>query len=470
VYVFTPPNANVPPLTFTNEPVPLPPFSITPPNVPSLNVNAVPSNVTRPLEAPSNVSNVTAEAANSTVPLAVTTAPTGTNAPLATLSVAPLATLTEVDANRATPLNTNVPAFTLVAPVYVFTPPNVNVPPLTFTNEPATDPSTITPPNNPSPTVNAVPSNVTEPVDPPFNVNNSNATALSNTVPLAVNTVSVGKAPDTTAPFATLNIVDANRPVPLNASVPAFTAVAPVNVFTPPNVNVPPLAFTNEPATAPSAITPPNVPSLNVNAVPSKLTNPVDAPSNVNNVTADADNANVPSAVTAAPVAKAAPASTVNVAPAPIPTTVDANRATPLNANVPAFTPVAPVNVFTPLNVTTSDVSFTNAPTPLKTDVTLPFFTKNDPAPNDPPEINPSSNVTAVTACDVTPNDNSPPRTVTDVPAASAELTPSASVPASTTVAPVYVFTPLKVTRSEVVFVNPPAPASTEVTLPFDTP
>jgi hypothetical protein len=439
-----------------------------------LNVNAVPFNTARPVTPPSNVSNSAAVADNVNVPSNVKATRVDNAAPDSTETSAPAATAITSEANRAVPLNANVPAFTAVTPVNVFTPPNVNVPPLTFTNEPAAAPSAITPPNVPPLNVNAVPSSVTKPVDAPSNVNSVTADADNANVPSTVTAAPTGTiAPLATlnvAPFATPTTVDANRAVPLNANVPAFTAVAPVNVFTPPNVNVPPLAFTNEPATAPSAITPPNVPSLNVNAVPSKLTNPVDAPSNVNNVTADADNANVPSAVTAAPVAKAAPASTVNVAPAPIPTTVDANRATPLNANVPAFTPVAPVNVFTPLNVTTSDVSFTNAPTPLKTDVTLPFFTKNDPAPNDPPEINPSSNVTAVTACDVTPNDNSPPRTVTDVPAASAELTPSASVPASTTVAPVYVFTPLKVTRSEVVFVNPPAPASTEVTLPFDTP
>ena len=94
-----------------------PPFAITPANVPLLNVNAVPSKLTLPLDAPSNVSNVTAEAANSTAPFAVTTAPTGTNAPLATLNVAPFVTLNAVDAKLPLPVNANVPAFTLVAPV-----------------------------------------------------------------------------------------------------------------------------------------------------------------------------------------------------------------------------------------------------------------------------------------------------------------------------------------------------------------
>jgi hypothetical protein len=82
-----------------------------------LSVNAVPPKLTNPVDAPFNVSNVTALAANSTVPFAVTTAPTGTNAPLATLNVAPLATVNAVDAKLPLPVNANVPAFTPVAPV-----------------------------------------------------------------------------------------------------------------------------------------------------------------------------------------------------------------------------------------------------------------------------------------------------------------------------------------------------------------
>jgi hypothetical protein len=114
--MFAPLKLNVPPLTFTNEPA-VAPSSITPPNVPLPNVNAVPSNVTNPVEAPFNVNNVTALAPNSTVPSAVTTALTGTNAPSATLNVAPLDTVTAVDARLPLPVNANVPAFTLVAPV-----------------------------------------------------------------------------------------------------------------------------------------------------------------------------------------------------------------------------------------------------------------------------------------------------------------------------------------------------------------
>jgi hypothetical protein len=82
-----------------------------------LSVNAVPSNATNPVDAPFNVNNVTALAPNSTVPSAVTTAPTGTVASSPTLIVAPLATVNPVDARLPLPVNANVPAFTLVAPV-----------------------------------------------------------------------------------------------------------------------------------------------------------------------------------------------------------------------------------------------------------------------------------------------------------------------------------------------------------------
>jgi hypothetical protein len=82
-----------------------------------LNVNAVPSNATNPVDAPFNVNNVTALAPSSTVPFAVTTALTGTNAPSATLIVAPATTVNAVDARLPLPVNANVPTFTLVVPV-----------------------------------------------------------------------------------------------------------------------------------------------------------------------------------------------------------------------------------------------------------------------------------------------------------------------------------------------------------------
>ncbi len=114
-------------------------------------------------------------------------------------------------------------------------------------------------------------------------------------------------------------------------------------MFAPVKLNVPALASPNEPADAPSAIAPANVPLLSVNAVPSNLTNPVVAPFNVNNVTALAPNETVPFAVTTAPTGTVASAPTLNVAPAATVNAVDARLPLPVNANVPTFTLVAPV-------------------------------------------------------------------------------------------------------------------------------
>jgi hypothetical protein len=159
--------------------------------------------VTKPVTAPFNVNNSTALAANSTVPFAVTTDVTGTIAPLPTLNTAPPATVTAGEAKLPLPVNANVPAFTVVVPLYVFNPLKLNVPALNFTNDPdPVPPSAITPANVPFLKLNAVPSNVTDPDDAPFNVNNSTALANNSTVPFAVTTASTG----TNAPDATLNV------------------------------------------------------------------------------------------------------------------------------------------------------------------------------------------------------------------------------------------------------------------------
>jgi hypothetical protein len=211
--------------------VPTPPSAIAPENVPPPNVNAVPSNVTNPVDAPFNVNNVTALAANSTAPSTVITAVTGTIAPLATVSVAPFATDNAVDAKRPAPVNASVPAFTLVDPVNVLAPLRLNVPDPAFTNEPADDPSTIAPANVPSFSVNTVPFNATDP-ESPFNVNNSAAVAESANVPSTVKTAVAGKdanvSTDNVALLATVTDVEARLPLPVNANVPAFTLVAPV--------------------------------------------------------------------------------------------------------------------------------------------------------------------------------------------------------------------------------------------------
>ena len=115
-------------------------------------------------------------------------------------------------------------------------------------------------------------------------------------------------------------------------------------MFAPLKLSVPALAFTNDPVPVPpSAIAPANVPLLSVNAVPSNATNPVDAPFNVNNVTALAASSTVPSAVTTALTGTNAPPATLNVAPLATVNPVEAKLPLPVNANVPAFTLVVPV-------------------------------------------------------------------------------------------------------------------------------
>ena len=338
---------NVPTLTFTNDPEVDPLSPITPPNAPLLNVNAVPPNVTTPLDAPFNVSNSTALADNDKTPSTVTTALTGTNAPLATVKVAPAPTVTAVEAKLPLPVSASVPASTRVGPVYVFAPLKLNIPALTFTNEPADPPSSITPANVPLLNVNAVPSSVINPVDAPLIVNNVTAEAANSTVPSTVTTAFTGTAaPNPTLnvpPAATVNAVEAKLPVPVSINVPAFTLVEPVYVFAPDKFKEPKLSFTNDPVpVTPSAITPANVPLLNVNA-PSSVTSPVDAPFNVNNVTALAANSTVPFAVTTALTGTIAPLATLNVAPAATFNAVEAKLPLPVSANVPALTVVVPV-------------------------------------------------------------------------------------------------------------------------------
>jgi hypothetical protein len=149
-----------------------------------------------------------------------------------------------------------------------------------------------------------------------------------------------------------------------------------VNVLTPPKLNTPTPVFTNDPAKAPSTSAPPNVPLPKVSSVPSSVSNPLDPPSNVCNCTAGAPTLSEPSNVTDAVTGTDAPEATVIAAPDATFTVVDAKLPPPLKTNVPAFTDVAPVNVFTPLNVTSPVVDFVNPPVPAKTLVTNPFFTK----------------------------------------------------------------------------------------------
>jgi hypothetical protein len=196
------------------------------------NVNAVPFNVTTPLVAPSTVNNSTADANNANVPSTVTAAPTGTAAPEATFITAELATVIPVDANRPLPLNVNVPSFTDVVPVYVFTPLSVRAPPLTFTNEPETEPSDITPEKFPLLKVNAVPFKFTIPPAPPDKLDNVAELAANAKLPSTVTAAPLDNAAplptETVAPASIVRDAEPKRPEPERTKVPDRTAVAPV--------------------------------------------------------------------------------------------------------------------------------------------------------------------------------------------------------------------------------------------------
>jgi hypothetical protein len=131
--------------------------------------------------------------------------------------------------NRSFPAISKVPAFTVVPPVKVFTPPSTNVPAPSFVKVTADAPSEITPAKFPLLTVNAEPFINTEP--PPFKPKNSTDPAASVTAPFAVKTVATGsEAPAATfnaAPTPTVNVSDNKLAEPLKANVPALTTVEP---------------------------------------------------------------------------------------------------------------------------------------------------------------------------------------------------------------------------------------------------
>ncbi len=138
----------------------------------------------------------------------------------------------DVVTNRLSPPNSKTPAFTVVPPVYVFTPLNTNVPTPSFVNETGEEPSAITPAKLPPRTVNAVPPMVSNPPDPPFKPSNSTEPAANVADPFAVSTTPTGKL----APLATANVApeatdtnsDAKLADPFNANVPTLTVVDPV--------------------------------------------------------------------------------------------------------------------------------------------------------------------------------------------------------------------------------------------------
>jgi hypothetical protein len=215
--------------------------------------------------------------------------------------------------------------------------------------------------------VNAVPSSVTNPSAEPFNVNNSTAAGARLTAPFAVKTATEGTVADDAnskvAPLATLNAVDAKEPA-ATVNVPPLTVVAPVNVFTPLTVNTPEPTFTNDPAAAPSAITPAYVPPPSVNAVESNVSTPEAPPFNVAIVIVDPKRFSAPSSPTTVPPANIPPASTVITAPEPTPTVSVAKDPDADTVNAPAETVNAPVKVFAPPSVNPAVPAFVNEALP----------------------------------------------------------------------------------------------------------
>jgi hypothetical protein len=114
----------------------------------------------------------------------------------------------------------------------VLAPLNVNVPDVLLVSAPTPDPSSITPPNVPLPTLNVVPFRRTTPLEGPSNVNNVTAAGERTVVPPTVSTVAGAKpAALPTVKFApadTVTPVEVRRPVPPIAKVPAATVVVPL--------------------------------------------------------------------------------------------------------------------------------------------------------------------------------------------------------------------------------------------------
>ena len=106
------------------------------------------------------------------------------------------------------------------------------------------------------------------------------------------------------------------------------------------NVNVPAFAFSNDPE---PDNTPAYAPDVTVNAVPFKVTAPVDAPVNVCTATAADDIVTKPSAARAVDTGIIAPFASVNEAPPNTAIDVEASDPVPVNANSPPRTVVAPL-------------------------------------------------------------------------------------------------------------------------------
>jgi hypothetical protein len=124
-------------------------------------------------------------------------------------------------------------------------------------------------------------------------------------------------------------------PSPTN-TLPALNVAPPLNVFVPLNVSVPLPFFTNRPLPLITPLYTVSDDPLNVSTFPCKFTNP--APANVA-ISSLLANFNVPPPFTVTAV-------------------LLSNALPPLNVSVPAFTAVAPLNVFVPESVNSATPVF----------------------------------------------------------------------------------------------------------------
>jgi hypothetical protein len=164
------------------------------------------------------------------------------------------------------PLNVNVPAITVVVPVYVFAPANVSSPVPAFVKFPLplTTPFQFTALATVTvefAVIAPVPPNVNEPLF---------VTSPSVTFAPIVNPFPNARAVVESLETTTLAVFNVNNPLPSPASlpirnVPPVTVTPPVNVFAPLSTRGCAPAFVNE--TAPPPITPLNITALGVEIV-----------------------------------------------------------------------------------------------------------------------------------------------------------------------------------------------------------
>jgi hypothetical protein len=177
-------------------------------------------------------------------------------------------------------------------------------------------------------------------------------------------------------------------------------------------------------------------------------------------------------------VAISSPLANFNVPPAfTVTAIVFANALPPLNVNVPAFTTVAPLNVFAPDKINSAEPAFVRSNAPLTAPLNVTALATSNvvaplnaafpaivnapvlvpsPSANDPLKLNAFAN-----ARDVTLSLAIFPPLNTTVPVPNAESSPTQTVPALTVAPPLNKFTPVRVNAPLPLFNNLPLPPIT---------